>query len=189
MGDWNWGNVQSVGGGCLIVGEKLYFYVSGRAGKNQPGCVSCDAASSTGLAVLRRDGFASMDAGDPGAMLTTRPVQFRSRYLFVNASTKAGELRVEVLDHDGQPIPPFTRDACLPVRADSTLQAVVWKDAADQSSLAGRPVRIRFHLRKGSLYAFWVSPDASGASHGYVAAGGPGFTGMTDTVGAAGYPR
>ncbi|MCK4294415.1 MAG: hypothetical protein KAY65_14550 [Planctomycetes bacterium] len=29
----------------------------------------------------------------------------------------------------------------------------------------------------------WVSPDFSGASHGYVGAGGPGFTGPTDTVG------
>jgi hypothetical protein len=35
----------------------------------------------------------------------------------------------------------------------------------------------------GRLYSFWVSPDASGASYGYVAAGGPGFTGPTDTVG------
>jgi len=46
-------------------------------------------------------------------------------------------------------------------------------------------VRLRFHLRSGRLYAFWVSPDASGASGGYVAAGGPGFTGPTDTVGVA----
>ena len=41
----------------------------------------------------------------------------------------------------------------------------------------------RFTLRRGRLYAFWVSPERSGASHGYVAAGGPGFTGPTDTVG------
>ena len=50
-----------------------------------------------------------------------------------------------------------------------------------------KPVRFRFHLTNGALYAFWVSPDASGASRGYVAAGGPGFTGATDTVGKAGY--
>ena len=31
-GDWNWGNVQSAGGCCLVVGDKLYFYLSGRAG-------------------------------------------------------------------------------------------------------------------------------------------------------------
>ena len=30
QGDWNWANVQSAGGGCLIVGDTLHFYVSGR---------------------------------------------------------------------------------------------------------------------------------------------------------------
>ena len=32
QGDWNWANVQSAGGCCLVVGDELYFYVSGRAG-------------------------------------------------------------------------------------------------------------------------------------------------------------
>ena len=32
QGDWNWANVQSAGGGCLVVGDQLYFYVSGRSG-------------------------------------------------------------------------------------------------------------------------------------------------------------
>ncbi|MFQ6098587.1 MAG: hypothetical protein ACE5O2_12745, partial [Armatimonadota bacterium] len=31
QGDWNWGNVQSAGGCCLVVGDELWFYVSGRA--------------------------------------------------------------------------------------------------------------------------------------------------------------
>ena len=38
--------------------------------------------------------------------------------------------------------------------------------------LADKPVKFRFHLRNGCLYAFWVSPSPAGASHGYVAAGG-----------------
>jgi len=174
MRDWNWGNVQSVGGCCLVVGDKLYFYVSGRAGKSYPGCNYNDAGASTGLAILRRDGFASMDAGEQEAILTTRPVQFRGKHLFVNA--KLGELRVEVLDRDGNVILPFS----APLRADKTLQPVKWKGARDLSALAGKQVKFRFHLRNGGLYAFWVSPDAKGASHGYVAAGGPGFTGPTD---------
>jgi hypothetical protein len=40
-------------------------------------------------------------------------------------------------------------------------------------------------LKNGALYSFWVSRDASGRSDGYVAGGGPGFTGPTDTVGRA----
>jgi hypothetical protein len=110
-------------------------------------------------------------------------VRFRGAHLFVNVAAE-GELRVEVLDEGGRVLAPFTRAACVPVRADRTRQAVTWKGARDLSALAGRPVRFRFTLRRGRLYAFWVSPEASGASHGYVAAGGPGFTGPTDTVGA-----
>lgn len=46
-------------------------------------------------------------------------------------------------------------------------------------------VRFRFHLTNGDLYAFWVSPDASGASYGFMAAGGPGFLQGIDDVGAS----
>jgi len=42
-------------------------------------------------------------------------------------------------------------------------------------------VRFRFHLTKGSLYSFWVTPDEKGSSGGYVGAGGPGFDGVRDT--------
>ncbi len=52
-------------------------------------------------------------------------------------------------------------------------------------ALRGKPVRFCFTLRDGSLYAFWVSQNATGRSDGYVAGGGPGFIGMTDTLGRA----
>jgi hypothetical protein len=179
-GDWNWGNVQSAGGCCLVVGDRLYFYVSGRAGvKGAP----VSGVSTTGLAVLRRDGFASMGAGDKEGSLVTRPVTFRGTNLFVNVAAERGELRAEVLDRDGRAVAGLTRDDCVPVRGDSTRAAVTWK-GADLARLAGQAVRFRFHLRNGALYAFWVSPEETGASHGYVAADGPGLTGPTDTVGA-----
>ena len=182
-GAWNWGNVQSVGGGCLIVRDKLYFYASGRA----IGDRFWDGNCHTGLATMRRDGFASMDAGDAFGVLTTRPVRFRGKYLFVNVDAPKGVLRVDVLNSDGKVIEPFTADNCDPITADTTLRQVTWKGGKDLSALAGRSVRLRFHLRNGSLYAFWVSPDESGASYGYVAAGGPGFIGPRDTVGRKAY--
>jgi len=185
-GTWNWGNVQSVGGCCLVVGDRLYFYMSGRKG-NHPHFH--DAGGSTGLATLRRDGFASMDAGGSEGTLATRLVRFSGRYLFVNADAAGGELRAEILGKDGQVAAPFSRANCEPVREDGTIQMVQWRGAADLSALGERPVRLRFHLANARLYAFWVSPDSSGASHGYVAAGGPGFTGLTDTVGTTAYQR
>lgn len=180
FGDWNWGNVQSAGGCCLVVGDELWFYVSGRAGI--PG-TSGSGVCATGLAKLRRDGFASMDApaGSQGT-LTTRTICFSGKYLFVNADADGGEVRVEVLDPSGRPIKGFGRSACRPIRANGTTLPVTWSNG-NLSRLAGKPVRLRFHLRDASIYSFWVSPDSSGASYGYVAAGGPGFTGPTDTVG------
>jgi hypothetical protein len=171
-GDWNYANVQSAAGCCLVVGDQLYFYVSGRG-----------TGHVTSLAVLRRDGFASMDAGETGGTLTTRPVTFRGKHCFVNVDVGDGELRVELLDDKGEVIAPFTAANCTPVRADKTLQQVSWKGSDDLGQLAGKTVQFQFRLRNGRLYAFWVSPEKSGASHGYVAAGGPGFTGLTDTRG------
>jgi hypothetical protein len=179
---WNYANVQSSGGVCLVVGDRLYFYVSGRSGSPRG-----SGENTTGLATLRRDGFVSMDADRSGGRLTTRPVRFKGKYLFVNANSVRGELKVEVLDATNHPIAPFSTENCLPVHADSTLTEIHWKHAADLSALAGKPVKFRFHLRGGSIYSFWVSPDRSGASYGYVAAGGPGFTRSIDTVGSGIY--
>ena len=176
---WNWGNVQSVGGGCLVVGDKLYFYHSGWRDKRS------DSTISGGVAFLRRDGFASMDAGGDEGVLTTRPVRFSGKQLFVNLDADQGQFQAEILDESGNVIKPFTRSNCTTLSTDKTLVPITWKNADDLSALAGKTVRFRFYLTGGSLYAFWVSPDASGASHGYVAAGGPGFTGPTDTVGTA----
>ena len=67
-----------------------------------------------------------------------------------------------------------------PLRLDATKQAVRWTGAADLGALAGKPVRLRFHLSRGRPFSFRVSRDASGASGGYVAAGGPGFSGAQD---------
>jgi len=177
QGDWNWGNVQSAGGCCLIVGDRLWFYFSGRAGVSPE---MRDGNAATGLAFLRRDGFASMDAAATEGTLTTRPVKFSGSHLFVNIAAPQGELRAEVLDSDGKVIAPFTAENCTPIRADKTLHEVNWKSGADLAKLAGQPVRFRFHVKNGALYSFWVSPDANGASNGYVAAGGPGFDDSVD---------
>ena len=176
-GAWNRGNVQSVGGGCLVVGDRLFLYYSGRSYGEPAG-----RKASTGLAVLRRDGFASLDAGPEGGSLTTRPILFHGKHLFVNVCSDQGELQVEAIDASDRVIAPFTREGCSAIRTDSTRTVVRWDGASDLSSIVGRPVRFRFHLRNGRLYAFWTSSDLSGASNGYLAAGGPGLSGTRDAA-------
>lgn len=168
----------------LVVGDRLFFYYSGLSGE-APNGPDMYAGGSTGVAFLRRDGFASMDAGSAGGKLITRKVRFSGAHLFVNFAAAGGEMRTEVLDEKGQVLPGFAQADCTPLKEDSTLAAVTWRGGADLAALRGKPVRFRFHLTRGSLYAFWVSPDASGASRGYLAAGGPGYDGPVDTVGQA----
>ena len=176
-GAWNWGNMQSIGGVPLIVGDSLYFYCSGRRLNK----IMWDSYTSTGLAKLRRDGFVSMGtAGAKSGSLTTEPVVFDGEYLFVNAdlAKKGAELSIEVLDKEGNPIPEFSGKNAIPLKKlDSTKKLVSWKGGKSLAALKGQPVRIRFNLTKGGeLYSFWVSPWESGESRGYTAGGGPGLS-------------
>ena len=185
---WDRGYVQPVGGICTIRGDTLWFYYSGFRGNPERLERSSQFNGmyyngSTGVAFMRRDGFVSLDAKEKPGEVLTRPVRFTGKYLFVNADVDGGALKAEVVDEDGKPIEPFTLANCNPISVDATLEQITWRDGSDLSSLKDRPVRFRFRLENGSLYAFWVSRDTSGRSDGYVAAGGPGYTGPIDTVG------
>lgn len=66
-------------------------------------------------------------------------------------------LTVEIVDEDGHLIVPFSAATCHPLGGDHTKVRVTWKEAADLAPLCGRPVRLRFHLSQGKLYAFRIS--------------------------------
>lgn len=193
-GDWDRGYVQSVGGICTVVGDQLRFYYIGFQGDSNnlnPDDMKNGmyANGSTGVAVLRRDGFASMEAGKTPGNLTTRLVTFKGTCLFVNVNCPKGRLRVEILDEQGKVIAPYTLKKCIPVSVDKTLYQVKWRNTHDLSALIGKKVKFRFQLENGSLYAFWISPNQSGASMGYVAAGGPGYDKGVDTIGIKAYEK
>ena len=180
---WERSYIHSVGGVCSVVGDKLHFYYTAFQGdeSNRNPLAHWSgmyANASTGLAVLRRDGFASMDAAEEGILLT-RLLRFGGKHLFINA--QGGRLSAEVCQEDGKPVPGFTREDCLPISTDSTKHLVVWKDRDSLESLAGQPLRFKFYLDKSRIYAFWVSQNRLGASAGATAAGGPGLRGNWDT--------
>ncbi|MCM8825503.1 MAG: glycosyl hydrolase family 32 [Candidatus Omnitrophica bacterium] len=175
--DWNWGNVQSAGGCCLVVNDKLYFYVSGR--KFATGKQKSELCSSS-VAILRRDGFASMEAGESELTLTTRKLNFSGKHLFINVDSRNGYIVAEIIDRDGNVIQPFSKERCIAVSCNSTSVPVKWQNVENLSDVSRKPVRIKFYLKNSSLYSFWVSNDTSGKSNGFVAAGGPEFEGNRD---------
>jgi predicted neuraminidase len=165
-GSWDRAYLHNTAGVFVVLDDQLVFPYMGTSGIAPSGHRGMYTGGSIGLATLRRDGFASMDGSGE---LTTRPVKFKGKHLFINST---GEVRVEVLDETGKVV-------CTSklVSGDSTKAKVLWEDGADLSAGTGK---FRFHVTNGSLYAFWVTPDENGASNGYVGAGGPAFNGVRD---------
>ena len=181
---WNSYNIQSVGGGLIVMGDEFRFYASADSGNNANGQ---QGNSSTGVAKLRRDGFAAVRCRDsePQCSLLTRPLVAAGRpRLFVNADARAGSLRVAVLSADsGAVLPGYSEaDSIALAGNDTTRAAMHWRNSPN---LPRGPYRLRFALSGSTkLFSFWAAADACGASNGYVAAGGPGFDSTRDTQGS-----
>lgn len=104
---------------------------------------------------LRLDGFVSASATAKGGELITKPITFSGGRLMLNLSTSvAGGVRVEIQDADGKAIPGYALDDCPPVFGDAHDRVVTWKAGPDVSSLAGKPVRLKFALNDADLFAY-----------------------------------
>lgn len=112
--------------------------------------------------VMRLDGFISVNAGFDEGEFVTKLIQFDGDELEINFSTAgAGNLRVELQDADGNPIPNFTLDDCDALRDDRIAQQVTWKENSDVRSLAGKPIRIRFVMNEADLYSLKFNVNES----------------------------
>jgi hypothetical protein len=101
------------------------------------------------LAVLRRDGFISLDAGEEPGTLLTKPLVLGETTMRVNVDASGGELNVRVLDGVGQTIA-----VSEPVTGNQPRAMLRWK-SGDLASVKGKTVGLRFALRKARLYSFW----------------------------------
>ncbi len=195
-GDWQWDNIQSVGGGFNIVRRNLNFSFAGDVRKGADG----KHVGSMGVAQLRRDGFAAMRAGAEEGVLITKPIKFTyAGYMLVNFKTNApgGEIRVAVVSTNGnqlevtntedKSVHAFSKDNCVPVSADQTLMSVNWKGIPNMGMLMHRPIRLVFYMKNADLYSFWISRSRRGRSEGYSAGGGLHYSGPTDVIGNRSY--
>lgn len=103
---------------------------------------------------IRTDGFSSVHAGADVGEMTTLPLKFTGKELVLNYSTSAGgNVKVEIQNADGQAVPNFALADCQGLVGDSIEQAMSWKGGADVSSLAGKPVRLRFVMQEADVFA------------------------------------
>lgn len=110
--------------------------------------------------VQRLDGFVSADAPYTGGTMETRPFIFSGKALELNVKTEAtGSVQVGFEDAAGNPIPGYSVDDCIFINTDDVHARVSWlKTGADVSSLAGKPVRLVFHMRGAKIFALQFVP-------------------------------
>ena len=140
----------------IRIDDKLYIFYQARStlhyGERPFGHIG-----SIGLAFLRVDGFASLDSLWTPGTVTTEPLLLEGKTLHVNAHARPGTVAAEVLDLSGNPLKGFSREDCQPMnRQDSINFALRWKNEHSLAELAGRPVRLRFHVQGAKLYSFWL---------------------------------
>lgn len=167
-GDFDWGAIYALQGPFVHDDEVRIYYHGAGYDHNETLPPGVDGfPNGIGLATLRLDGFVSVQAGKPGGSLTTRSFTFTGDELAVNADAGNGRLLVEVLDPGENPVHGFTREDCDPLRQDALRQRVSWNGRSAVSSLAGKPIRLRFHLEEASLYSFeLLVAEATGGSAG-----------------------
>lgn len=75
VGDWDRFNLRLTGAPPIRLGDRLYFYYRSTANRHSPyeGKDTTERGGGLGLATLRLDGFASLQAGYDGGRVTTKP--------------------------------------------------------------------------------------------------------------------
>lgn len=103
--------------------------------------------------LLRTDGFTAVNAPAAGGELLTRPLLFAGDRLELNLATSTrGEVKVELQDGDGRPLPGFSLDDCTPFTGDTIGHFVSWRGRG-LGRVAGQPARLRFVMRDADLYS------------------------------------
>jgi hypothetical protein len=110
--------------------------------------------------VYRLDGLVSIGADADGGEWLTPPLTFSGQTLVLNFAAPRGELRVELLDAQGRPIPGHTARDCQAMIGDSTHATVHWYGRSDLSALP-QPLRLRFLLRDAQVFSIRFEPQPS----------------------------
>ncbi len=154
----------------IEVGDKLYIYHGGSQshhdwwmsgpleGLDVPEVHDFSKVGyGLGLAQLRLDGFASLDASAVReGILVTRPFLSTGNRLIINADVReGGYIDVEATDGADEIIPGRSRDACDTCVGDSVRHEVTWRgDSHLPLGKSNRFRKLRFFMHKADLYSF-----------------------------------
>jgi hypothetical protein len=103
---------------------------------------------------LRLDGFTSIKAPYSGGVVITKPFTFTGKELEINYSTSvAGEIRIELQDKNGKPLPGYTLEEAQPLIGNEISRVVTWNENGDIEKLASNPIRLHIYMKDADLYS------------------------------------
>lgn len=139
----------------LPVGNEVFLYYGGYARGHK---IDRFTERQIGLVRIKRDRYVAREAGVIPGTLHTRPLLLDGRGLALNADARGGEIRVQVTDPDGKPLPGFAFADCRPITSDSLSAPVRW--ARPLNRVRGKTVRLEFRLERARIFAFTVLPNS-----------------------------
>jgi len=143
--------------GPFLFDDELWFYYFGSRNPKRDKLPKKTWTFNFGLAKLRRDGFASLDAGQTPGKITTRPITFKGKNLFVNADVeKDGWIKAAVLTRDSKPVESYTLDDSVALTKDTTKGRMSWKSKKELVGPGDKHLRLVFQLKNAKLYSFWI---------------------------------
>ncbi|OPZ86971.1 MAG: hypothetical protein BWY76_00697 [bacterium ADurb.Bin429] len=165
--DWNQAWSTCASNGPILIGDSMLFYFGGRWQAH--GYDTAQQYGAIGYASLPTDRFCALEAG-AGGRLDTVPLQWPGGDLLLNADTRDsfashpwylhGEIAVEILGADGEPLPDWSGDRKAVWRGNTHCRGavhhlpVIWPGERGLDALRGQTIQLRFHLTHARLFTF-----------------------------------
>ena len=178
-GAWDGGMLY--GDAPILHKDRLWLFYSashlthnGRSHRAADGRYAKAKSWGKGLATLRPDGWVYVAATGfaPGRLTTHRFRQESGGRIHVNVDAAAGELRYELLQDTGAPVPGYGVADCDPIRVDSLSTELTWQGKPGWPALGDERepgceglirsefyLKLRFHIAPGTkLYSLTIDP-------------------------------
>jgi hypothetical protein len=147
----------------FVVGDELLIFFNAFSRQQQQPCPY--GTRSIGVAKLRRDGFAGLQAAvdESEGRLTTRPLRIAGDWLLLNVEQRGGEgtVTVALLNEQGNELPGFGFAESLLITSDAVRAPVCWQTHRDVASLRGGTARVALRLRGQAVVYAVAFADAN----------------------------
>ena len=107
-------------------------------------------------ATWKKDRLVAIEATEEGSF-SFPSLTHRITNLYLNFITKpAGEIRVQISNEKGKPVPGYSFSDCTPICGDELRYRVSWRGKTEILASEGKPIVVQFKMRQAKLFAVYL---------------------------------